>query len=414
MLTMLLALGCTGAGDNAAQLADAAFQSENVSALVQPAMRKVTLVSARPASVRVAPPAKIAVWAAWPFGPKDHTRSITVALTDATSAPPRAWADGNGDGDFSNDPPITIQAARDAAGQITHWLGEFYVTAPAISQRPLRVKFLRHTADEAAKRKLPDNLLLCCADYGWTGKLVVGQKKFAAVLMDASATGDFTLPRESPAGLSMYVDVNGNGTFEGPERFGPNETINLGTTAVVLSEVSADGKDIKWTTAGVGDPRMRVSEADGDLGPAPKFEGMTLDGKKVSFPGDFKGKLVLLDFWATWCVPCQMEVPHLVEAHKKHHAAGLELLSVSIDSPRDVGKLRAMAKQKGMVWQHVHPGNVIGGVYGVSTIPRAFLVDGDTGKIVASGAALRGDSLAPTVAAAMRKKFGAAAPVRKP
>src|SRR5437016_12598023 len=62
------------------------------------------------------------------------------------------------------------------------------------------------------------------------------------------------------------------------------------------------------------------------------FTTTTTDGKKVVFPDDFKGKVVLLDFWATWCGPCMGEAPNVVAVYKKYHEKGFEILGISLDN----------------------------------------------------------------------------------
>ncbi len=110
------------------------------------------------------------------------------------------------------------------------------------------------------------------------------------------------------------------------------------------------------------------------------------DGKTHSLSG-LKGKVVLLDFWASWCGPCRRANPHVVETYKKYKEKGFEVFSVSLDRPD--GKqswVDAIAKD-GLLWDnHVSDlqfwNSAPAAVYGVRSIPKTFLIGRD-GKIVA-------------------------------
>ena len=138
------------------------------------------------------------------------------------------------------------------------------------------------------------------------------------------------------------------------------------------------------------------------------FKGVDIDAKAVSFPSDYKGRVVMLDFWATWCPPCVAEVPGIVAAYKKYHDKGFEILGVSLDKANSLDRVRGFMKDYGMTWRQIYDGKFwdarIARFYGIDSIPRGFLVDGDTGAILASGDAIRGDSLDPLVAKALAGK----------
>ena len=138
------------------------------------------------------------------------------------------------------------------------------------------------------------------------------------------------------------------------------------------------------------------------------FQAVDIDAKPVSFPSDFKGRVVMLDFWATWCPPCVAEVPGIVTVYKKHHDKGFDILGVSLDKDKSLDRVRAFMKEYGMTWRQIYDGKFwqarIAQFYRIDSIPRAFLVDGDTGAILASGDAIRGANLEPLVAAALAAK----------
>lgn len=141
---------------------------------------------------------------------------------------------------------------------------------------------------------------------------------------------------------------------------------------------------------------------------APAFEAKTTDGKTVKFPETYKGKVVLLDFWATWCNPCRAEVPNVVDAYKKFHPQGFEVLGVSLDRGNSGEQLSKFTGDKEMSWPQVYDGKFwqaeLAQKYGIMSIPRPILVDGDTGLILAEGEDARGGSLAPAIEKALAAK----------
>ena len=139
----------------------------------------------------------------------------------------------------------------------------------------------------------------------------------------------------------------------------------------------------------------------------PAFEARALSGRIISFPAEFSGKIVLLDFWATWCGPCIAEIPRLVEAYERFHPQGFEILGVSLDKERRIPakQIRRFNELQKMPWEQIYDGTEsISRAYLVTGIPAAYLVDGDSGELLAMGEALRGPALHKTIEQHLRRK----------
>jgi len=132
-------------------------------------------------------------------------------------------------------------------------------------------------------------------------------------------------------------------------------------------------------------------------GPAPEIEQSTPEGGSYAL-SKLRGKVVLIDFWASWCRPCRIENPNVKKIYAKYASKGFEILGVSLD--RDHAAWVKAIKDDGLPWKHVSDlgfwNNAAAQEYGVQSIPYTVLVDRD-GNILEKG--LRAHELEPKLAA---------------
>ncbi|MBA4197887.1 MAG: hypothetical protein C0459_10065 [Chitinophaga sp.] len=125
-------------------------------------------------------------------------------------------------------------------------------------------------------------------------------------------------------------------------------------------------------------------------------------GKPVSL-ASFKGKYVLVDFWASWCGPCRRENPNVVKTYNTYKDKGFQILSVSLDQPGAKDKWIKAIHDDNLTWTHVSDlqywDNEVAKQYGIQAIPANFLLDPD-GKIIAKN--LRGEDLAAKLSTVLK------------
>jgi len=110
------------------------------------------------------------------------------------------------------------------------------------------------------------------------------------------------------------------------------------------------------------------------LGPAPAWKLKDLDGREVD-SATLRGKVVVVDFWATWCGPCIAEIPGYIELQKKYGKDGLVIVGASVDRA-GVAKVKAFVQKQGMNYPVVMADDVVADAFGgFDAIPTTFLID---------------------------------------
>ncbi len=139
----------------------------------------------------------------------------------------------------------------------------------------------------------------------------------------------------------------------------------------------------------IGDDFLRPTLANYHINRPAILSGITLEGKRFDIESR-RGKVVLVDFWASWCVPCHEELPLLKSPYERYHDDGLEIVGVSLDESKE--KLASFVQRQGMPWPQIYPDtpgergweNPLLFQYTIRAIPYTLLVDRQ-GTIIASG-----------------------------
>ncbi|GAA5135432.1 hypothetical protein GCM10023213_08700 [Prosthecobacter algae] len=331
----------------------------------------------------------------------------------------RVILDSNGNGDLTDDSPAELEHM----GRLKN--GSFSLSGTGWASLPYEGEYSRvsvrfHTMPQSLDSESPPTIVYSLDSY--TEGKIQGPKGIwlPVVLRDSDGDGDFS------TGASIHVDTDGDGEYRRTGKyFADATTFQINQVKFLLSDISPSGNAmVQAAHIEPQEPLKNNPIAPQKLPPqtmpktrligakilpgevAPAFTASTMKHGTVEIPKSYQGKLLLLDFWATWCGPCIRELPNVSAAYDKFHDQGLEILSVSLDTEKSLDNLPAILTKHRMVWPQVCDAaefdSALVKLYGVRGIPATVLIDGDTGKIIATD--LRGATLETKIAEALAKR----------
>lgn len=306
-------------------------------------------------------------------------------------APAKLFVDTNADGDLTNDPETKWEARQN--GGSTTYFGS--ATIDLGDGKVGELGLYRFDPNDKQRAALK-NTMMFYTDYGYEYTLKLDGEEFKT-----SVAGSVT--EEMP----LWIDRDKNGQqSQNYEMVKIKAPFNFTGTTYVLSIEKGDlaiAKADKELPQAPMPPNLSIGK------PALTFTAKTMDGAEVEFPKSFAGKIVMLDFWATWCGPCIGEIPNMKEAYTEWHDKGFEILGVSFDNEGMEEKLKDFLTTKELPWAQIYEGKgwntSIGQQHDVSGIPFVLLVDGDSGEILGTARQLRGPGLSQYIGKALQKKF---------
>jgi thiol-disulfide isomerase/thioredoxin len=317
-------------------------------------------------------------------------QSWEFALSEPIDEAAQLFVDSNGDNDLSNDPPADWTKGGSSGSSTYNGSAMVHLG----NGKWGNIRFYRFDPNDP-KRASMANTLMYYVDFGSEINFDLDGKKFTTLVSGELRDGQ-SLPvnRDANKQISRYYETVKIG-----------EPFNFTGNTYVFS-LDNDRLTLQPSNEAVEQLPLPPDFSIGNSAIA--FSGTELRGENLEFPNDFSGKLVMLDFWATWCGPCIAEVPHMKKAYAEWHADGFEILGVCLDSVGKRSDVEKFLADKEIDWPQVYDNDKrpteLTQQYDILGIPFVLLVDGDTGKILATSRELRGPNLSKVIEAQIKKR----------
>ncbi|MDV6032112.1 MAG: TlpA family protein disulfide reductase [Phycisphaera sp. RhM] len=303
----------------------------------------------------------------------------------------KLYIDTNSDGDLTNDPEPKWKSSTQGEYTMYSGSGEIDLGDDKIGT----INFYRFDPNDERRQSLKDTILFY-TDFGYEYTYELDGQEFSTFVSGApSPTTRLPVDRDGNGKISRRFETASVGT---PFNFtGTTYVFELTDGALSLNEAAEELEQMQMP------PDLTIGK------PALTFTATTIDGDEINFPDSYADKLVMLDFWATWCGPCIREIPHMKKAYANWHENGFEILGISLDRPDMREKIQDFLEQREIAWPQIYEGKMgdmtLSGMHDVSAIPFVLLVDGDSGEILATARQLRGEGLSDFIKAQLEQKF---------
>ena len=367
----------------------------------------LNLTTNPPAGLTNAPSGLTApLYGALEFGLPGQTTRYPVIADAPGGHIEHLFVDGRGTGDFAGVKECTWTLQNNTPGRS---VSNFTHIAEATLQLqfpagPLPGAVRLYFTDRPPTMAAPPTLIYF-ADYARVGELKIDGETLPAALLDAAAAGYFRATNNLALTSILWVGLTNPPASRTGLTVPVQRPFPVGDQWYVVTNLQPDGAFTLVTTAKPADAVTPVDLRPGKK--APVFATKTTAGQTIHFPGDYAGRVVLLDFWSAMSVDSIAECTNLVAAYEQCHGRGLDILGINLDRPgRETNLVEAVETHK-LVWPQIYDGKIWRGAvaeqYGIRTIPYLILVDGDTGRILANDD-FHGPKLAPAIEKALTAK----------
>ncbi len=231
---------------------------------------------------------------------------------------------------------------------------------------PYPVSFYRYTG------RLPETLIAFRNGYR-KGHIALLDITYKLALFDDDLNGLF----HDTERTAVVIDVNRDGVLDGAsdsdEYFKATDYFGIGGKTYRLYNVSPTGEQISLVLADTVVYPKQTLETDVR---APSFRTVDIDGNVIDLE-DYQNKVVLLDFWATWCKPWQESLDELKRSYQKYHKRGFEIIGLSLDY--DLDSLRTYLDENNITWPQIADGQgwdmALADLFNIEALPRNYLLD---------------------------------------